>query len=156
MTKRSPVMHARRTHTGPTLRALCGVITTSGRITDNHRKVDCKSCLKSLATGGKPRGNPTDPKPRPGRVLLPEGYAPPHENMVSITALNQTLRLQYAGAIGLLCELSVHLSDRDREERDERLGMIEQAVGDFCKLTGWTYRRVLHRIEVFPPQTKGI
>lgn len=59
------------------------------------------------------------------------------------------LRLQYAGAIGLLCELSTQL--RNSCERDDHLDSIEQAVSDWCKLTGWSYNRILHRIEVFPP-----
>ena len=53
------------------------------------------------------------------------------------------LRMQYAGAIGLLCELSVHVDDESRE-------LIEQAVDDFCALTGWKKRRILDRIEVEP------
>ncbi len=59
-------------------------------------------------------------------------------------ALDMDRRLQYAGAIGLLCECSVRVDEDTRE-------CIHQAVDDFCKLTGWTYRRILDRIEVEPP-----
>lgn len=59
------------------------------------------------------------------------------------------LRINASGAIGLLCECSIMLgSGADAEEvRDN----IERCVDDWCKITGWTYRRTLQRIEVFPP-----
>ena len=53
-------------------------------------------------------------------------------------------RLQYAGAIGLLCECSVQVDEETRE-------CIEQAVQDFCKISeGWAWKRILDRIEVNP------
>jgi hypothetical protein len=57
----------------------------------------------------------------------------------------------YAGAIGLLCELSTQIRDCGAK-RDEYLDSIERCVADWCGITGWTYKRILHRIEVFPPQ----
>lgn len=60
------------------------------------------------------------------------------------------MRMSYAGAIGLLCECSMNL--REGAERDEVRDNIERAVSDWCDLTGWTYKRILHRIEVFPPE----
>lgn len=60
------------------------------------------------------------------------------------------LRLHFAGAIGLLCESALQL--QHSAENDELRDNIERCVADWCRLTGWTYRRVLHRIEVFPPQ----
>jgi hypothetical protein len=60
------------------------------------------------------------------------------------------LQMQYAGAIGLLCDLSTQL--RENGECSDNLDSIEQAVGDFCDLTGWKYKRILQRIEVFPPE----
>lgn len=60
------------------------------------------------------------------------------------------MRMGYAGAIGLLCELSVHVSDRYPSEQAEYLDNIERCVADWCALTGWKYKRILHRIEVFP------
>ncbi len=64
---------------------------------------------------------------------------------------DEAMRLGYAGAIGLLCELSTQL--RDCAERDEYLDNIERCIGDWCKLTGWRYKRILHRIEVLPPES---
>lgn len=58
-------------------------------------------------------------------------------------ALDVDRRLQYAGAIGLLCDLSVQVDEETRE-------MIQQAADDFCKITGWKSRRILDRIEVEP------
>ncbi len=54
------------------------------------------------------------------------------------------LRAKYAGAIGLLCECSVQVDEETRE-------LIEDAVSDWCEVTGWTWRRILNRIEVTPP-----
>lgn len=65
-------------------------------------------------------------------------------------ASENAIRLQCAGAIGLLCELSTQLRDSGAQ-RDEQLDQIEQCVSDWCDLTGWSYKRILHRIEVFPP-----
>lgn len=67
----------------------------------------------------------------------------------------QELRLKYAGAIGLICELALHVRDMG-DERDELLDQAEQAVKDWCALTGWTYQRILHRIEVFPPANPNL
>lgn len=57
----------------------------------------------------------------------------------------QTLRLQYAGAIGLLCSLSTRITDEEEQEQ------IDCAVADWCEYAGWTWKRVLDRVEVFPP-----
>lgn len=59
-------------------------------------------------------------------------------------------RMNYAGAIGLLCECSVHL--RPGVESEELRGLIEEAVVDWASVTGFQVRRVLDRIEVFPPR----
>ncbi len=67
------------------------------------------------------------------------------------TDSSAAMRMQYAGAIGLLCELSTQLRNSGGE-RDEQLDNIERCVADWCDLTGWTYKRILQRIEVFPPQ----
>lgn len=61
-------------------------------------------------------------------------------------------RLNHAGMVGLICELALHL--RAGEERDELIDKAEQAINDWCVLTGWTYKRILHRLEVFPPKAK--
>ncbi len=56
------------------------------------------------------------------------------------------MRMQYGGAIGLLCEISPQVEDEDRES-------IQAAVEDWCELTGWSWKWILNRIEVFPPKT---
>jgi hypothetical protein len=61
----------------------------------------------------------------------------------------QQRALNHAGAIGLLCELSLFL--RDTGERADQLDAIEQCVRDFATITGGTVRRVLQRIEYSPP-----
>lgn len=61
------------------------------------------------------------------------------------------MRLQYAGAINLLCNLSLTLGDDD--EAEENRDLIMQASADWCKITGWTVERVLDRIELIPPTT---
>ena len=63
----------------------------------------------------------------------------------------EAMRMQFAGAVGLLCELSTQLRNSGGE-RDDHLDSIERCVSDWCALTGWSYKRILHRIEVFPPQ----
>ena len=55
-------------------------------------------------------------------------------------------RRKHAGAIGLLCGISTRI--RDQEDRDA----LDQCVADWCALTGWTWRRTLDRVEVFPPK----
>lgn len=60
------------------------------------------------------------------------------------------MRMQYAGAIQLLCDCSLAL--RRGGECDEMRDNIVRAVDDWCTLTGWTYQRILHRIELFPPK----
>lgn len=63
------------------------------------------------------------------------------------------LKMKYAGAIGLLCECSVSLGNG--VEKTELRDMIERAAQDFCEINpGWTYRRVLHRIEMIPPELR--
>ena len=59
-----------------------------------------------------------------------------------------TERMQYAGAIGLLCECSVQVDDETRE-------CIKEAVEDWCEITGWRVSQTLHRIEVLPPTIGG-
>lgn len=58
-------------------------------------------------------------------------------------------RMNYAGAIGLLCECSVNLGNG--AEADDMRDSIEQAAHDWAAGSGWTVRRILNRIEVFPP-----
>lgn len=109
------------------------------RTTDDKHKATCNTCRRIGDL--EPVAAPT-----PAPTLA--------ESMEQTKAFVTNLRLQYAASVGLLCELALHLSDRDKSEQADYLDSIEQAVKDFCTLTGWTYRRVLHRIEVFPPQLK--
>ena len=62
--------------------------------------------------------------------------------------------LQYAGAINLLAELSIHL--RDNFEAEDNRECIERAIQDWCELSGWSYKRVLSRFELIPPQNKAL
>lgn len=58
-------------------------------------------------------------------------------------------RMQYAGAIGLLCECSVKLGNG--ADVDDLRDSIEQAANGWAAGSGWTVRRTLNRIDVFPP-----
>lgn len=58
------------------------------------------------------------------------------------------IRTQYAGTIGLLCDLHIKLDDSPEEQES-----IRHAVSDWCRITGWTMKRVISRLEVFPPET---
>ena len=52
--------------------------------------------------------------------------------------------MQYAGCIGLLCEISPYVDGVLREQ-------IDRAVSDWCALTtSWKHRWVLNRCEVYP------
>lgn len=59
-------------------------------------------------------------------------------------------RMNAAGLVGLLCECSLKLYND--EESEELRDNIEQAIRDWCGITGWTCKRILNRIEVFPPE----
>lgn len=63
---------------------------------------------------------------------------PPHPGYVN------TLRLNYAGAVGLLCQVSPQVDE-------EKLDLIERAVSDWCGMTGWTMQRTVNGVDVFPP-----
>lgn len=56
------------------------------------------------------------------------------------------MRLQYAGAIGLLAEIMPHVPDG--ETRDQ----IEQACLDWAAMTKWGVRRILNRMDLTPPR----
>lgn len=62
-----------------------------------------------------------------------------------MSAENNMLRMQYAGAIGLLCEISTRITDEFEKEA------LIAAVADWCELSGWQMRVVLDRVEVLPP-----
>ncbi|KKN04270.1 hypothetical protein LCGC14_1099280 [marine sediment metagenome] len=52
----------------------------------------------------------------------------------------EKLRMQYAGTLGLLCQMAVHATDEHRE-------LIEQALID-AEPFGFRWRRILNRFEV--------
>lgn len=164
MTHKTKTVHGTRGNfievpDGGNMRAACGVLTTTRSVSTQHKRVTCKRCRQLLGI------SESWAQKHSRRTKPPVGSKPLHEAgrdlgrrlaEVSLPAARVQLadmRLQYAAAIGLLCELSTRLTRT--LERDDDLNSIELAVSDFCELTGWTYRRVLHRIEVFPPQSKG-
>lgn len=67
---------------------------------------------------------------------------------------DEALKFNHAGMAGLLCDVALHL--REGAECDELRDLIEQAIADWCGLTGWTYRRILHRIELMPPASDTV
>lgn len=174
--------YIRSTRANGLARAVCGIIVGAKRRTTQRAKVTCKRCRQlaqideTWAQQHARELRHTERKP-PKRVevrmptasnshravdaLLGKPGERTVERDVDAEQLRASappsryleMREKYAGAIGLLCMLSTQL--RDNFERDDHLDSIEAAVQDFCKLTGWSYRRVLHRIEVFPPTTKN-
>lgn len=60
-------------------------------------------------------------------------------------------RLNHAGAIGLLCNVSVMVGASNNIESEEHLDLIEQCVLDYANITGGTVKRILHRVEYTPP-----
>ena len=78
-----------------------------------------------------------------------------HDRAESLSQHNAQLRRQYAGAIGLLADLSGHYrlahSD-DREEAIERMGM---AADDWCEWSGWSYSIVGHKLSLWPPEPES-
>ncbi len=59
----------------------------------------------------------------------------------------EDLRMQYAGCIGLLCEMSTQVDDESRDS-------IIEAVAQWCESSGWTYKVLIHKVEVYPPQVQ--
>ncbi len=58
----------------------------------------------------------------------------------------EKIQMQYAGTIGLLAELHLTCSDKEQKE------LIRIAIDDWCKVSGWTYKQIIDRIELIPPQ----
>jgi hypothetical protein len=58
--------------------------------------------------------------------------------------------MQYAGAIGLLCEF--HLQAPNHGELVELKEQAREAISDWAELTGWEVKRILDRIELIPPK----
>lgn len=71
-----------------------------------------------------------------------------HEARAAVAELierERKQRMQYAGVIGFLCEISTRITDEEEQEQ------IDRIVGDWCELSGWTWRRNIDRIDVTPP-----
>jgi hypothetical protein len=64
-----------------------------------------------------------------------------------LEATPASIRLKYAGAIGLLAEIAVLLKHSAQSERDS----IENAIADWCAESGWTYTRTLDRFDLEAP-----
>jgi hypothetical protein len=62
----------------------------------------------------------------------------------------RTQRMQYAGVIGFLCSISTHITDEDEQDA------IDRIVADWCALSGWSWRRLLDRVEVEPPNDAAL
>jgi hypothetical protein len=60
------------------------------------------------------------------------------------------IRMKYAGAIGLLTECHLHLSNQI-ESAEIRVS-IQDAISDWCEITGWQMKVILNRIELIPPR----
>lgn len=65
------------------------------------------------------------------------------------------IRMQYAGAIQLLCECHLQLPGDTLEAEDLR-DSIQHAVDDFCRVTGWTSKTILRRIDLYPPEVPEV
>lgn len=61
----------------------------------------------------------------------------------------QETEMRYAGAIRVLAEAMVHLTDNAdaREVRE----MADEAIDDWCALSGWERHDILNRVELVPP-----
>jgi hypothetical protein len=62
-----------------------------------------------------------------------------------VSVASNTMRMHYAGAIGLLCRVSSQLDRRD-------LIVVGQAVKDWCAMSGWTMQQTVSSVSIFPPK----
>lgn len=62
------------------------------------------------------------------------------------------IRMQYSGMAGLIAEL--HLRLDNHTEYDEDRQMILNALNDWSKITGYSVRQILNRIELIPPSSE--
>lgn len=78
-----------------------------------------------------------------GPVLLKDGLPLTIEEVI-VELNNPTIRIQYAGAVQLLCEASTRVDEDTREK-------IQFAVEDWCMLTGWSWLQVSDSILLVRP-----
>ena len=64
---------------------------------------------------------------------------------------DEKIRMQYAGAMNLLCECHLRLPSNRGPEIEDLRESILTAVADFCASTGWIFEQCLHRIDLIPP-----
>jgi len=62
------------------------------------------------------------------------------------------MRFQYAGAIGLLADLSGHYRLANKHEEEEAVESMRQAVADWCEFSGWSYRVIGHKLDLISPE----
>ncbi len=60
------------------------------------------------------------------------------------------LKRDYAIAVALLCKCSANI-DKNSDSKEYLLDSIEKMAGHWCELSGWSCKRMLDQIEVFPP-----
>lgn len=62
------------------------------------------------------------------------------------------MRYRYAGAIGLLADLSGHYRLANKHEEEEAVESMRQAAADWCELSGWSYRVIGHKLDLISPE----
>lgn len=68
---------------------------------------------------------------------------------------NRKLHMQYAGAMGLISDMSGHLALSHPEYREPLRDQIIQAAEDWCQLSGWSGRMVGNKLVLDPPKQGG-
>jgi uncharacterized protein YutE (UPF0331/DUF86 family) len=61
-------------------------------------------------------------------------------------------RYRYAGAIGLLADLSGHYRLANKHEEEEAVESMRQAAADWCEFSGWSYRVIGHKLDLISPE----
>lgn len=74
------------------------------------------------------------------------------ERIAQLESENRKLRMQYAGTIGVLAELSGHYNLSNVNDREEAVETLHTVADDWCSLSGWNYEVVGHKLSVYPPE----
>lgn len=77
------------------------------------------------------------------------------ERIDELEQKNRELHMQYAGAMGLISEMSGHLALNHPEYREPLRDQIIQAAEDWCQLSGWSGRMVGNKLVLDPPKQGG-
>ncbi|CBV43909.1 hypothetical protein [Halomonas elongata] len=77
------------------------------------------------------------------------------ERIEELEQENRKLHMQYAGAMGLISEMSGHLALSHPEYREPLRDQIIQAAEDWCQLSGWSGRMVGNKLILDPPKQGG-